>query len=99
MPAPASLISLSSELNGLIDFFERLFSLGIKGLEQVRRRKAGRAAEALDGIHFPPDGFRDPLENIAAGRSSAADLEALKLFTDDTSEAVRGRVQSLSTLR
>ena len=95
MTAPVSLISMANELNGLIEFFEKLFGLGAKGANQLRRRKAGKAADNLHSLHFPPGGFRAPLENIAAGKGSAADIDVLAAFYEQTSSAVVGGVQAL----
>lgn len=95
MTVPVSLISLSNELNGLIEFFEKLFAVGEKGARRFQRRKAGKAAETLHGLHFPPGGFRGPLENIAAGKSNAADIDALGYFYEETSPEVVDGVQAL----
>jgi len=95
VPAPVSLISLSNELNGLIEFFQRLFSLGEKGANRFHRYKASKAAQTLHGLHFPPGGFREPLERIAIREGSAADIEVLAAFYDETSPAVVQGVQAL----
>lgn len=95
MPTPGSLISLSNELNGLIEFFEKLFDLGEKGVHRLGRRRAGKAAGTLHGLHFAPGGFRRPLENIAGGRGSTADFDALSVFRGDTAQEVRQGVAAL----
>lgn len=95
MNTTISLISLSNELNGLIDLFQRLFSLAEKGSNRFARRRAGEAARTLHGLHFTPAGFRRPLENIVSGTSSAADVEALASFYTETSPAVVEGVQAL----
>jgi len=86
-------------LKGLLEVFERLFALGGKGVDRVKRHRAKKAADNVDALHFPPTGFRRPLEKIASGQSSVADVDALDSFYRDTSPSVANAVHALKAYR
>src|SRR4051794_16845331 len=95
MTGRVSLISLSNELNGLIELLEKLFAIGEKGASRFYRHKARKAADSLNVLQFRPRGFRAPLESIAAGKIDTSDVDALASFSGETSQVVVNRVQAL----
>src|ERR1700704_523315 len=60
---------LIGALNDLTDLGEKVFSCGIS---------SKKAVAAVGHLHYQVRGSRSPLERIAAGQGTAADLAALK---------------------
>jgi len=92
---PFSLADFAGAFREVLGVFREVMGITGQALDRLRRWKASQAATNFDSITFPPRGFCRHLQQIAAGRGTDADVDALARRLEATTEEVTARVQGL----
>jgi hypothetical protein len=95
---PFSLTDFAKAIKTFLEIVSEIVDLSSKGLAAYNARDLKKSAESLSQLYFSPEGVTKPLERLASGKGTQADVRAMREALADSAEKVGSALGQLDNV-